>query len=114
MGMSTAATGGEQKGEGLVQTASRAPETRSTVWEENNDGSLNFDGVDVKSKWLPWRRLLFSVKAPFAESQLSSLATLENSFHTFEFSICQAVKKGIKCCVVSVGVCVCLASSNGD
>lgn len=33
--------------------------------------------------------LLSSVNAPFAESRLSSLATLYYSFHTFEFSICQ-------------------------
>lgn len=43
------------------------------------------DAVDVKSKWLPWRRLLSPVNVPFAESQLSSLVTLYYSFHTFEF-----------------------------
>lgn len=49
--------------------------------------------VDVKSKWLPWKKLLSSVNVLFAESQLSSLATLYYSFHTFEFSSCQRQRR---------------------
>lgn len=37
--------------------------------------------------------LLSSVNVLFAESQLSSLATLYYSFHTLEFSICQRQRR---------------------
>lgn len=76
----------EAGGAGLEENKNLSSGETFTLWRrKQRQPQLG----DVKSKWLPWKRLLSSVNVLVAESQLSSLATLYYSFHTLECSISQ-------------------------